>query len=71
MALNRYDYLLDEYRQRDGIENANATTYFTFDGETVFLYVNGVVRQTWTTAVVAPDLTGQPMGLLLSLTYAE
>ncbi len=46
------------------IQGENSTTYFTFDGTTVSLYVNGVVRQTWTTA----PLAGSPIGLLLSLT---
>lgn len=66
---NKYDVILGEYRQRDdGILNANSSTYFTFDGSTVYLYVNGVVRQTWTTTPVSA--TGQPYGLLLALTQA-
>jgi hypothetical protein len=37
--------------------------------DTLQLYVNGALRHSWTTAYVAPDLTGQPMGMLLTLTY--
>ena len=44
-----------------------ATTYFYYDSGTLYLYVNGVVRQEWTTAVIGTP--GSPMGLLLALTY--
>jgi hypothetical protein len=39
--------------------------------DTLELWVNGALRHSWTTAYVAPDLTGIPMpfGGMLHLTY--
>lgn len=39
------------------------------NGNTLELYVNGTRADSWTVIPVTPDLTGQPIGLLLSLTY--
>jgi len=39
------------------------------DINTLGLYVNGTLIQSWTIAYIAPSLLGQPIGLLLSLTY--
>lgn len=44
-----------------------STTYFQQVGNTLYLYVNGVIRQEWTTTVVSGS--GSPIGLLLALTY--
>ena len=38
------------------------------DINTLGLYINGTLAQSWTVAYVAPDLTGVPYGLLLVLT---
>ncbi len=59
---NPFSGNFDYYEQ--SIRGENSTTYFTFDGSVVSLYVNNVLRQTWTTSAT----TGSPMGLLLSLT---
>lgn len=54
----------------EGLKIGNSTTYFYLNGDILQLYVNGVLIQTWTGATVAPVIeTGQPMGLLVSLTY--
>ena len=37
----------------DGVRIGNSTTYFELDGNDLNLYVNGVLRQTWTTIPVA------------------
>jgi hypothetical protein len=65
---NKYDKVLGEYRENDGIRGANATTYFTFDGAAVSLYVNGSLRQKWTTTPVTPS-AGNWMGFGL-FTYS-
>ena len=67
---NPFTANLDYYEP--SIQNANATTYFTFDGVgTVNLYINGSIAATW---YVSPpttgSMTGQSIGLLLGLTYA-
>ncbi len=47
----------------------DADTYFKWVApDTLQLWVNGVMRQSWTTAVTAPTTEGQPYGLLLTLT---
>jgi hypothetical protein len=54
----------------DQIPISDADTYFKWVApDTLELYVNGVKVQSWTAAFVAPDLTGQPYGLLLTLTH--
>lgn len=54
----------------DGIPIGNSTTYFTLNGNTLELWVNGSLRQSWTYTPVAPTIqTGNPIGLLLTLTY--
>jgi hypothetical protein len=52
----------------EGICIGNATTYFRLNGNVLSLYVNGIVRQTWTTT--PSTSSGESMGLLLTLTYA-
>ena len=69
MALkNKYDKVLGEYRQNDGIRGANATTYLTFDGPALSFTVNGSLRQQWTTTPVTPS-AGSWMGFGL-FTYS-
>jgi hypothetical protein len=47
------------------------TTYFEQVGDTLTLYVNSVARQTWTTSSGSITIVaGNPVGLLLSLTYS-
>lgn len=40
----------------EGIRIGNSTTYFVLDGNDLKLYVNGTLRQTWTTVVAASYL---------------
>ena len=51
----------------------NAQTYFSLSGNDLSLYVNNTLRQMWTTTATtaAPGvLSGQPIGMLLGLTYS-
>lgn len=47
------------------------TDGFAVNGNTLELWWNGTLVQSWTVTPVAPVLTGQPMGMLLTLTYAS
>lgn len=51
----------------NGIRNANSTTYFSFDPATgtLSLYVNNVVRQTWTTTPVVGNGRRSSLWMLL------
>jgi hypothetical protein len=54
----------------DQIPIGDADTYFKFVApDTLQLWVNGVVRQSWTTAVVSSITTGSPVPLGYLLTY--
>ena len=57
----------------EGFAIGNSSSYLTLNSDTIELHVNGTLRQSWTTASVtaAPVFieTGNPMGLLLGLTY--
>jgi hypothetical protein len=53
----------------EGICFGNATTKFILNGNTAELWLNGSLVQSWTYTPVAPDLTGQPWGLLLAITH--
>ena len=51
----------------------NNSTYFILSGNDLSLYVNSTLRQMWTTTATtsAPGaLAGQPIGMLLGLTYS-
>jgi hypothetical protein len=56
-----------------GLSVGNTSSYLVLSGETLQLYVNDEIRQTWTTvlATAAPVFIadGVPMGLLLGITY--
>lgn len=43
------------------------TTYFIMGANTLELYVNSVLRQSWTTT--PSGLSGQPIGMLAGITY--
>jgi hypothetical protein len=45
----------------------NATTYDKYEGGQVNRYVNGALQESWE---YTPAVSGSPIGLLLSLTYA-
>jgi hypothetical protein len=45
------------------------TSGFAANGNTLELWWNGALVQSWTYTPVAPDLTGQPWGLLLAITH--
>jgi hypothetical protein len=45
------------------------TSGFAINGNTLELWWNGLLVQSWTYSPVAPDLTGQPWGLLLAITH--
>ncbi len=47
----------------------DGTTYFIINGTTLQLFVAGGLIQTWTGSAAVP-VTGNPIGLLLGLTYA-
>ena len=47
------------------------TSGFAENGNTLELWWNGLLVQSWTYTPVAADLTGQPWGLLLSLTHSS
>ena len=49
----------------DGIKIGNATTYFVLVGNDLKLYVNGTLRQTWTTVVAASYLLMETGDFLL------
>ena len=49
----------------DGLRIGNASTYFMLDGNDLKLYVNGTLRQTWTTVVAASYLLMEDDGFLL------
>lgn len=62
----RLDLVTDDINQ---LQIGDADTYFKWVApDTLELYVNGALRQSWTTAVVAPPTLGSPYGLLLTLT---
>jgi len=45
--------------------------YFVENGNVLELWWNGTMVQSWTVTPAVVDTTGQPMGLLLTLTYAS
>jgi hypothetical protein len=52
------------------VQIGDADTYFKWVApDTLQLWVNGSVAQSWTVTPVTPTTEGQPMGLLLTLTY--
>jgi hypothetical protein len=42
---------------------------YAANGNTLELWWNGALVQSWTYTPIAPDLTGQPWGLLLAITH--
>jgi hypothetical protein len=64
---NIYDKILGEYRQRDLPDGV----YFSRNGYTVSMLIDGIVVHSWTidAPTSATITTGNPIGLLLSLTY--
>jgi hypothetical protein len=70
--LNPFTGKFDYYSTSGGgITNASANTYLEQIGDTVYLYVNGEVRQTWTTTAVVQDIIGTPLPLggMMHITY--
>ena len=57
----------NDIRVNNKIMIGNVGTYLYLDGDTLKLYVNNVLKEQWTQAVVVT--AGEPIGLLLSLTY--
>lgn len=47
------------------------TEFRWVEPDTLQLYVNNVLRQSWTTEVAPPVSTGVPIGILAGITYPD